>query len=103
MERTSLVAHTEKISVCNTGDLGSVPGSGRSPGGKNGSPLEESCLGNAMDRGAWLQSTGSQKGCTRLSDPHSLNSSFVTNLYTLQRRKQKVKGNNLLKATQSVL
>ena len=53
MERTSLVAQMEKISVCNTGNLGLVPVSGRVPGGKNGNPLEESCLGNAMDRGAW--------------------------------------------------
>ena len=32
---------------------GSVPGSGRSPGEGNGNPLQYSCLGNAMDRGAW--------------------------------------------------
>ena len=37
----------------NTGDAGSVLGSGRSPGGGNGSPLQCSCLGNPMDRGAW--------------------------------------------------
>ena len=35
-----------------TGDLGSVPGSGRSPGGGNGNPLPYSCLENPMDRGA---------------------------------------------------
>ena len=35
------------------GDAGSVPGSGRSPEGGNGSPLQYSCLGNPMDRGAW--------------------------------------------------
>ena len=35
-----------------TGDLGSVPGSGRSPGGGNGNPLQYSCLENSMDRGA---------------------------------------------------
>ena len=35
------------------GDLGSIPGLRRSPGGGNGSPLEYSCLENAMDRGAW--------------------------------------------------
>ena len=99
MERTSLVAQMEKISVCNTGNLGLVPVSGRFPGGKNGNPLEESCLGNAMDRGAWLQSTGLKKGCTQLSDSHSLNSSFITSLYTLQTRKQKVKVNYLLKVT----
>ena len=34
-------------------DPGSIPGSGRSPGGGNGNPLLDSCLGNPMDRGAW--------------------------------------------------
>ena len=34
-------------------DMGSIPGSGRSPGGGNGNPLQYSCLENAMDRGAW--------------------------------------------------
>ena len=34
-------------------DVGSIPGSGRSPGGKNGNPLQYSCLENPMDRGAW--------------------------------------------------
>ena len=37
----------------NAGDLGSVPGSGRSPGEGNGNPLQCSCLENPMDRGAW--------------------------------------------------
>ena len=36
------------------GDLGSVPGSGRSPGEGNGNPLQYSSLGNPMDRGTWL-------------------------------------------------
>ena len=35
------------------GDMGSIPGLGRSPGGRNGNPLQYSCLGNPMDRGAW--------------------------------------------------
>ena len=35
------------------GDVGSIPGSGRSPGGENGNPLQSSCLGDPMDRGAW--------------------------------------------------
>ena len=39
--------------VCNAGDLGSIPGSGRSPGEGNGKPLQYSCLQNPMDRGAW--------------------------------------------------
>ena len=37
----------------NTGDEGSIPGSGRSPGGGNCNPLQYSCLENSMDRGAW--------------------------------------------------
>ena len=37
----------------NTGDTGLIPGSGRSPGEENGNPLQYSCLGNPMDRGAW--------------------------------------------------
>jgi len=42
-----------KESAYNAGDPGSIPGSGRSPGGGNGNPLQSSCLGNPMDRGAW--------------------------------------------------
>ena len=42
-----------KESACNAGDLGSIPGSGRSlPGGQNGNPLQYSCLGNPMHKGA---------------------------------------------------
>ena len=37
----------------NSGDAGSIPGSGRSPGEGNGKLLQYSCLGNPMDRGAW--------------------------------------------------
>ena len=37
----------------NAQDTGSVPGSGRSPGGGNGKPLQYSCLENPMDRGDW--------------------------------------------------
>jgi len=49
----SLVAQTLKESACNAGDLGSIPGSGRSHGEGNSNPLQCSCLGNPMDRGAW--------------------------------------------------
>ena len=42
-----------KNSSANAEDTGSVPGSGRSPGGGHGSPLQYSCLENPMDRGAW--------------------------------------------------
>ena len=42
-----------KASAYNAGDLGSIPGSGRSPGEGNGNPLQYSCLENPMDGGAW--------------------------------------------------
>ena len=42
-----------KTPPANAGDMGSIPGSGKSPGGGNGNPLQYSCLGNPMDRGAW--------------------------------------------------
>ena len=42
-----------KESVCDAGDLGSIPGSGRSHGEGHDNPLQYSCLENPMDRGAW--------------------------------------------------
>ena len=39
-----------KESACNAGDPGAIPGSGRSPGERNGNPLQYSCLENSMDR-----------------------------------------------------
>ena len=48
-------------------DLGLIPGSGRSPGEGHGTPLQHSCLGNPMDRGAWWATVhGVEKGQTRL-------------------------------------
>ena len=44
---------TGKEYACNAGNLGSIPGLGRSPGEGNGYPLQYSCLENSMDRGAW--------------------------------------------------
>ena len=40
-------------STCNVGDLGSIPGWGRSPGGGHGNLFHYSCLNNPMDRRAW--------------------------------------------------
>ena len=58
-----------KESACNAGDLGSIPGSGRSPGEANGNPVQCSCLENRMDRGAWWATVhGLAKSQTRLSD-----------------------------------
>ena len=42
-----------KASAYNAGNLGSIPGSGRSPGEGNVNPLHYSCLENSMDEGAW--------------------------------------------------
>ena len=42
-----------KESVCNSGNVGSVSGLGRSPGEGNGNPFQYSCLENSLDRGAW--------------------------------------------------
>ena len=50
---TSLMIQSVVKSPANAGDMGSIPGSGRPPGGGNDSPLQYSCLGNPMDRGAW--------------------------------------------------
>ena len=58
-----------KESACKVGDLGLIPGSGRSPGGGHGNPLQYSCLENSMDRAA-LRATvlGVAKSRTQLSD-----------------------------------
>ena len=56
-------------SACNSGDPGSIPGSGRSPGGGNGNPLQYSCLENSIDRQAWRATVhGVTKSRTRLND-----------------------------------
>ena len=58
-----------KESACNAGDTGSVPGSGRFPGGGNSNPLQYSCLENPMDRGAWQVIVyGVSKSRTQLND-----------------------------------
>ena len=62
-----------KASACSVGDLGSIPGLGRSPGEGNGNPLQYACLENPMDGGAWWVA----KSRTRLSN-------FNTNKQTLK-------------------
>ena len=57
------------MSACNAGDLGSIPGLGKSPGEGNSNLLQYSCLENPMDRGAWQAKVhGVAKSQTRLSD-----------------------------------
>ena len=61
-----------KESACNVGDLGSIPGTGRSPGEWIGYPLQYSCLENPMDTGAWQATVhGIAKSWIRLSDEHT--------------------------------
>ena len=56
-------------SACNAGDLGLIPGSGRSPGEGNGYPFQYSCVEKSGDRGAWWSIVhGVTKSRTRLSD-----------------------------------
>ena len=58
-----------KASACNAGDLGSIPGSGRSSGEGNGNPLQYSCVENPMDGGAWWATVhGVAKSQTRPSN-----------------------------------
>ena len=58
-----------KESACSAADVGMIPGSGRSPGERNGNLLQYSCLVNPMDRGAWWVTVlGVAKSQTRLSD-----------------------------------
>ena len=62
----------EKKTFANAGDtrdMGSIPGLGGSPGGGNGNPVQNSCLKNPMDRGAWWAAVQRvEKSWTHLSD-----------------------------------
>ena len=61
-----------KESACSVGDLSSIPGLGRSPGGGNGDPLQYSGLENPMDRGAWRATVhGVAKSQTQLGGFHT--------------------------------
>ena len=65
----SPVAQMIKYLPVNAGDAGSIPGSGRFPGGGNGNPLQYSCLENSKGGGIWQATIhGSQKSWTQLSD-----------------------------------
>ena len=81
-----------KESACNAGDLGSIPGSGRSPGEGNGNPLQCSCLENSRDEGAWWAAVyGIAQSLTRLkrlsssSSRASLVARMVKNLPAVQK------------------
>ena len=76
-----------KESTCNAGNLGSIPGLGRSPGVGNGNPLQYSYLGNPMDRGA--------SGHKELDTTERLTLtpfSLVDKEITLEKRGDKIEG-----------
>ena len=65
--RAVLVVKDPPANAGDIRDLGSIPGSGRSPGGVHGNPLQYSCLKNPMDRGAWpATACGVTKSWTQL-------------------------------------
>ena len=53
-----------KEPACSAGDMGSIPGSGRSPGEGSGYPLQYSCPENSMDRGAWTATVHEVTKCS---------------------------------------
>ena len=68
MTKGFLGGSVDKDSACKAGDVDSIPGLGRSPGGRHGNPLQDSCLENPMDRGAWKATAhGVAKSQTQLS------------------------------------
>ena len=74
-----------KESACNAGDLGSTPGSGRSPEEGHGNPLQYSCLENPTDRGAWQATvqgiSKSQTLLKRLTLSHTCTCAYIFFVY----------------------
>ena len=67
--QVALVVKSPPANAGAIGNLGSIPGSGRSPGEGTGNPFQYSCLENPIDRGAWRATVhGVAKSRTRLSD-----------------------------------
>ena len=78
-----------KASIYNAGDPGSIPGSGRSPGEGNGTPLQHYCLENPMDTGAWQATVhGVAKSQTRLSEGNQSINVLKQQKYTDWKKKQ---------------
>ena len=65
----ALVVKNPPANAGDVRDLGSIPGSGKSPGGENDNPIQYSCLENSVDRGTWRVTVhGVAKNQTRLSN-----------------------------------
>ena len=86
-KRAPLIAQLVKNPPANagdTGDTGSTPGLGRSPGGGNSNLLQYSCLENSMDRGAWWATVHEvAKSQTQLRDFHLIVICFLLFLYII--------------------
>ena len=72
------MAQTVKAPVCNAGDPGSIPGSGKAPGEGNGNSLQYSCLENSMDRGAWWDTVDSVTKGMHKSNLYNITISYFT-------------------------
>ena len=82
----ALVVKNSPANAGDVGDAGLIPGSGRSPGGGHGNPLQYSCLENPMDRGAWWATVHGVKelDTTEATDPaeiHKENISFFLSFH----------------------
>ena len=77
-----------KNTPSSAGDVGSVPGSGGFPGGGHGNPLQYSCPGNTMDRGAWqvtyslssLKESDTTEGTEKIPGKMHLGRSYLLNI-----------------------
>ena len=67
--QVALVVKNPPANTGDVGDMGSIPGSGRSPGGGHGNPLQYSCLENPMDKGAWWATVYSKESTCNAGDP----------------------------------
>ena len=87
-----------KESACNVGDLSSTPGLGRSSGEGNDNPLQDFCLENSLDRGAWYTTVhGVTKNRTRLSDYHSHSAKLrMQCIFRRERERERKEGRRIL-------